>query len=416
MQPTAQQSLLALVLAGGEGRRLMPLTRERAKPAVPFGGRYRIIDFVLSNFVNSGYYQIKVLTQYKASSLITHITRGWQLAPILGHYVEPVPAQMRVGRDWFKGSADAVFQNLNLISDSRPETVAVFGADHIYKMDVRQMMAFHLEKEAELTIAAIPVPIDQGYQFGILEVDETGRMVDFVEKPENPPPMPGDPTMCLASMGNYLFRTDILVNEIVRDAGVADSAHDFGKSIIAPMVGRGAVYVYDFAKNAHPGMEEKERGYWRDVGTLDSYFDASMDLVEVTPTFNLYNRHWPIRTTYQHLPPAKFVFDFSEGNRRGVATDSLVSPGCIVSGASVRRSILAPSVHVHSWAQVDECVLGEGCEIGRGARVRRTVMDKFVTVDPGASIGYDLEHDRARGLVVTETGIVAVAKGTHITA
>ena len=416
MVPSVKPTLLALVLAGGEGRRLMPLTRDRAKPAVPFGGRYRIIDFVLSNLVNSGYYQIKVFTQYKASSLISHIARGWQLAPILGHYVEPVPAQMRVGRDWFKGSADAVFQNLNLISDTHPETVAVFGADNIYKMDVRHMESYHLEKGADVTIAAIPVPIEMGREFGILEVDTDGRMIDFVEKPENPPPMPGDPTRCLASMGNYMFRTDVLVNEIVRDAGLADSAHDFGKSIISPMVGRGSVFVYDFATNVHPGMEEKESGYWRDVGSLDSYFEASMDLVEVTPVFNLYNREWPIRTTYQHLPPAKFVFDYSEGDRRGHATDSLVSPGCIVSGATVRRTILAPSVHVHSWAQVDECVLGEGCEVGRSARIRRAIFDKFVRVDPGATIGYDPEHDRARGLVVTESGIVAVAKGTHVTA
>ena len=409
------QSLLALILAGGEGTRLLPLTRERAKPAVPFGGRYRLIDFVLSNFVNSGYYQIKVLTQYKASSLISHITRGWQLAPILGHYVEPVPAQMRVGRDWFKGSADAVFQNLNLISDNRPEHVAVFGADHIYKMDVRQMVAFHITKGADLTMAAIPVPIEEGHQFGILEVDADGRMVDFIEKPSNPPPMPGNPHMCLASMGNYLFRTDTLVKEIVRDAAMEDSAHDFGKSIITPMVGRAATYVYDFHQNHHPGMEEKERGYWRDVGTLRAYWEASMDLVEVTPIFNLYNHQWPIRTTYQHLPPAKFVFDHG-ADRRGLATDSLVSPGCIISGASVRRSILAPSVHLHSWARAEECVIGEACDIGRGAHLNRVILDKYVKVDPGAVVGVDPEHDRARGLLVDPSGLVAVPKGAHVPA
>lgn len=411
----ADTRLLALILAGGEGTRLMPLTRDRAKPAVPIAGRYRIIDFVLSNFVNSGYYQIKVLTQYKASSLISHITRGWQLAPILGHYVEPVPAQMRVGRDWFKGSADAVFQNLNLISDSMPDIVAVFGADHIYKMDVRQMVDLHTEKDADLTVAAIPVPIEQGSDFGIIEADAEGRIIGFVEKPANPPPMPGDPTRCLASMGNYLFRREVLVGEVVRDADRKDSAHDFGKSIIGPMVDSDkAVYVYDFDQNSPPGQEDKERGYWRDVGTLDAYWECSMDLVAVDPVFSLYNRAWPIRTTYQHLPPAKFVF--AESNRQGIATNSLVSPGCIISGGRVDQSILGPSVHVHSWAEVHRSVLGDGCNIGRKAMLRNAILDKFVTIDPGVHIGYDLEVDRARGLTVTPNGIVAVPKGTHVRA
>ena len=406
--------LLALVLAGGEGKRLMPLSRDRAKPAVPFGGRYRIIDFVLSNFVNSGFYQIKVLTQYKASSLISHITRGWQLAPILGHYVEPVPAQMRVGRDWFKGSADAVFQNLNLISDTQPELVAVFGADHVYKMDVRQMVDYHQEKSADLTVAAIPVPIDQGHAFGVIEANADGEIVGFWEKPENPPPMPGNPNYCLASMGNYLFKTDVLVNEIVRDASKADSAHDFGKSIVSTMVGEKRTYVYDFATNRHEGQEEKEFGYWRDVGTLDTYWEASMDLVAVNPIFNLYNRNWPIRSTYQHLPPAKFVLSNEVQNRRGYASDSLISPGCIVSGGWVDSSILATSVHVHSWAEITESVIGEGCDIGRRAKVNRAILDKFVRIDPNVQIGFDIEHDKQRGLTVTESGIVAVPKGMHI--
>jgi glucose-1-phosphate adenylyltransferase len=407
--------VLCMVLAGGEGTRLMPLTRDRAKPAVPFAGRYRLIDFVLSNLVNSGAFHIKVLTQYKASSLISHINRGWQLSPIMGHFVEPVPAQMRVGRDWFKGSADAIFQNLNLISDMQPETVAVFAADHIYKMDARQMFAFHRQKDADLTIAAIPVPIEQGHQFGILAVDNAGRMTDFVEKPSRPPAMPDNPKMCLASMGNYLFRTRTLVEEITRDAGLEQSAHDFGKSIITSMVGNRAVYVYDFTTNTHPGMEPKERGYWRDVGTLDAYWEASMDLVDVTPVFNLYNRLWPIRTTYQHLPAAKFVFDGVHTDRRGYATDSMVSPGCIVSGGWVHRSILAPSVRVHSYAQVTESVLGEGVDVGRHARIRRAILDKFVRVDPGATIGYDLERDRER-FTVSPEGVVAVPKGAHVEA
>lgn len=407
-------SLLALVLAGGEGTRLKPLTRERAKPAVPFGGRYRLVDFVLSNLVNSGYYQIKVLTQYKASSLISHITRGWQLAPIMGHYVEPVPAQMRVGRDWFKGSADAVFQNLNLIADSQPEIVAVFGADHIYKMDVSQMVAEHRAHDADLTLAALPVPAAQASAFGILKVDTDGRVLEFVEKPADPPEMPNRPGWCLASMGNYLFRTQNLVDEIVQDAQRHDSVHDFGRSIITNMVGRGRVYAYDFHQNTHPGMEPKERGYWRDVGTIDAYWEASMDLVEVTPIFNLYNRAWPIRTTYQHLPPAKFVFDLSTSERRGVATDSLISPGCIISGGRVHRSVLAPSVRVHSWASVEASVIGDSCDIARRAQIRNAVLDKFVRVGPGVRIGFDPEHDRARGLTVTPAGVVAVPKGMHL--
>ena len=409
-----QSRLLALILAGGEGKRLMPLSRDRAKPAVPFGGRYRIIDFVLSNFVNSGYFQIKVLTQYKASSLISHITRGWQLAPILGHYVEPVPAQMRVGKDWFKGSADAVFQNLNLISDTQPDVVAVFGADNIYKMDVRQMVNFHEENRADLTVAAIPVPIEQGSQFGIIETNEANEIIGFYEKPENPPAMPGNPDYCLASMGNYLFETSVLVNEIVTDARRADSAHDFGKNIVSKMVGRKRMFVYDFAKNRHPGQEEKEFGYWRDVGTLDAYWEASMDLVAVNPIFNLYNHQWPIRSTYQHLPPAKFVMSKHDENRFGYATDSLVSPGCIVSGGQVRYSILAPSVHIHSWAEVTESVLGEGCDIGRHAKLKRVILDKFVKIAPGVEIGFDRERDLARGLTVTDSGIIAVPKGTYI--
>ncbi len=407
--------LLALILAGGEGTRLKPLTLDRAKPAVSFGGQYRIIDFVLSNFVNSGYYQIKVLTQYKASSLITHLTRGWQLAPILGHYVEPVPAQMRVGRDWFKGSADAVFQNLNLVYDSKPDVVAVFGADNIYKMDVSHMVDYHIAKNSELTIAAIPVPIEQASQFGILSVDENGRMLDFVEKPEHPTPMPGKPGYCLASMGNYLFSTRFLIQEILRDAAISESAHDFGKSIISSVVGKEDIYVYDFMTNSHPGMEPKERGYWRDVGTLDSYWEASMDLVAVTPIFNLYNRDWPIRTVYHHLPPAKFVFDYSDSGRQGVAADSLVSPGCIISGGRVVRSVLSPAVRVHSWSLIEDSVIGEACVINRNARIKRAILDKFVEVDPGISIGYDLERDRERGFTITPSGIVAVAKGTHVT-
>jgi glucose-1-phosphate adenylyltransferase len=330
--------------------------------------------------------------------------------------VEAVPAQQRVGLDWFKGSADAVFQNLNLIRDARPDNVAVFGADHIYKMDVRQMVDFHETRGADLTVACIPIPIEQGSEFGILQVDADGHILDFVEKPANPPPMPGDPTRCLASMGNYIFRTDVLVDEIVRDATQAGSAHDFGKNIITRIVPSGRAYAYDFATNAHAGMEEKDRGYWRDVGTLDAYWEASMDLVAVSPIFSLYNRDWPIRTTYQHLPPAKFVFSSPQDDRTGFATDSMVSPGCIISGSYVSKCILGPAVMVHSYATVADSVLGDSCDIGRRAHIRRAILDKFVTVDPDARIGYDADHDRARGMHVTESGLVAVPKGLHVRA
>ena len=407
-------SLLAMIVAGGEGRRLMPLTRHRAKPAVPFAGHYRIIDFVLSNFVNSGYFQIKVLTQYKASSLISHIVRNWQLAPVLGQFVEPVPAQMRRGPDWFKGSADAVFQNLDIVDDTNPEIVAVFGADHIYKMDVSQMVDSHLDRDADLTIAAIPVPIEDGSRFGIIKADADGRLIDFVEKPDDPPPMPNDPTKCLASMGDYMFRTSTLIDEIVRDAAEPASAHDLGRSVITSMVGNDRVFVYDFLTNTHAGMESKGHGYWRDIGSLANYWRASMDLVAVTPIFNLYNREWPIRTGHQHLPPAKFVWDKRYSERTGTATDSIVSPGCIVSGGQVWRSVLAPSVHVHSFATIDESIIGEGVGIGRRAKIRRAILDKYVQVEPGAQIGYDLERDRAR-FTVTSEGIVAVERGTRVT-
>ena len=313
---------LAMILAGGAGTRLEPLTRERAKPAVPFGGRYRIIDFVLSNFANSGLYKVKVLTQYKSDSLNNHLSRTWRMTAFLGHYVEAVPAQMRTGLDWYKGSADAIYQNLNLISDEEPEQVFVFGADHVYRMDVRQMLDFHLEHRADCTVAAIPVPIEQGKDFGIIDVGPDGEMRGFVEKPKHPPPMPGNPAMCLASMGNYLFATETLVQEVVRDAARENSAHDFGKSILGELHQRARVFVYDFAKNEVPGMEPKERGYWRDVGDIDSYFEANMELVDVDPVFNLYNVRWPIFTQVQHYPPAKFVFADQATGRVGYATDS----------------------------------------------------------------------------------------------
>jgi len=406
--------LLAMILAGGEGRRLDPLTRERAKPAVPFGGRYRIADFVLSNFANSGILKMKVLVQYKSESLNAHIQRGWRLTALLDQYVEIVPAQMRVGPKWFEGSADAIYQNLNIITDEEPEFTFVFGADHVYRMDVRQMLEFHQAKKAELTIAAIPIPVAEAADFGIIEVDSDGRMIGFEEKPkQNPKTIPGDAARCLASMGNYLFTTDALVQEIVRDAGDPNSAHDFGKSIVTSMCGRKRVYVYDFAKNVVPGQNERERGYWRDVGSLDAYYQANMDLVAVDPTFSLYNDRWPIYTIQHNQPPAKFVFANVKDGRVGQATDSLISEGCIISGGQVNRSILSPRVRVNSYANVDDSILFEDVNIGRHCKLRRVIVDKHVEIPSGATIGYDLEKDR-RQFHVTESGIVVIPKGMRI--
>jgi glucose-1-phosphate adenylyltransferase len=405
---------LAMILAGGEGRRLDPLTRERAKPAVPFGGRYRIVDFVLSNFANSGLLRMKVLVQYKSESLNTHVQRAWRLTALLNEYVEIVPAQMRVGPKWFEGSADAIYQNLNIITDEEPEYTFVFGADHIYRMDVLQMMDSHLQNKADLTVAAIPIPVAEASDFGIIEVDSEGRMIGFVEKPRTgAKTMPGDPTRCLASMGNYLFTTDVLVQEIVRDAGDPESAHDFGKSIVAQMHQRKRVFVYDFAKNVVPGQTERERGYWRDVGSLDAYYQCNMDLVDVDPIFSLYNDRWPIYTIQYNYPPAKFVFANEKDGRVGRATDSLISEGCIISGGQVDRSILSPQVRINSYARVEGSILFENVKIGRHCRIRRAIIDKHVEIPAGTSIGYDLEEDKKR-FHVTETGIVVIPKGMRL--
>jgi glucose-1-phosphate adenylyltransferase len=406
--------LLAMILAGGEGRRLDPLTRERAKPAVPFGGRYRIVDFVLSNFANSGILKMKVLVQYKSESLNAHIQRGWRLTALLDQYVEIVPAQMRVGPKWFEGSADAIYQNLNIITDEEPEFTFVFGADHVYRMDVRQMLDFHKDKGADLTVAAIPIPVEEASDFGIIEVDAQGRMVGFDEKPKSgAKTMPGDPTRCLASMGNYLFTTEALVQEIVRDAGDPNSAHDFGKSIVSSMYQRKRVFVYDFAQNEVPGQGAKERGYWRDVGSLDAYFQSNMDLVAVDPVFSLYNDQWPIYTARHNFPPVKFVFNNERERRVGHATDSLVSEGCILSGGHANRSILGPRVRVNSYATVDECILFENVNIGRHCRIKRAIVDKHVDIPAHTTIGYDLEQDQKR-FFVTESGIVVIPKGMRI--
>jgi glucose-1-phosphate adenylyltransferase len=399
--------VLSVVLAGGEGRRMLPLTEERAKPAVPVGGRYRLIDFVLSNLVNSGLLKIKVLTQYKSDSLNTHIARGWRLPALLDLYVEIVPAQQRLGKEWFRGSADAMFQSLNIITDEDPDLVAVFGGDHIYKMDVNQMVDFHLDKEADVSVAAIPIPVSEAHAFGILEVASDGEIRAFVEKPDKAREIPGRPGFALASMGNYIFSTDMLIEELARDQASV-GAHDFGRNILPAMVGRRRAFAYDFSRNEIPGMSELERGYWRDVGTVDAYWRANMDFCSVTPTFDLYNPRWPVRTYNVQLPPAKFVF--AENLRMGIATDSLVSEGCIISGGRIDRTVLSPGVRINSYSHVEESILMDGVDVGRRARIRRAIVDKGVHVPPGMEIGYDHDHDRERGFTVSEEGVVVVPK------
>ena len=410
---SAKNRTLAMILAGGEGRRLAPLTADRAKPAVPFGGRYRIIDFVLSNFANSDILRMKVLTQYKSDSLNIHLSRGWRLSSALGQFVEAVPAQQRTGPEWYRGSADAIYQNLNLVTDENPDYVFVFGADHVYRMDTRQMLDFHVEQGADCTVAAIPVPIEQASQFGVITADPSGRMIDFQEKPEHPTPMVGDPSKVMASMGNYLFTTEALVREIVRDAG-KESAHDFGKSIISEMHKHTKVSVYDFATNTVPGQGPAEVGYWRDVGDLETYYESNMDLVSVDPKLSLYNERWPLYTAASaSAAPAKFVFNNQLDQRIGSATDSLVSEGCIISGGRIHRCILSPKVRVNSYSEVVDTILFEGVNVGRHSKIKRAIIDKNVDIPPGTTIGYDPLEDRRR-FFVSESGLVVVPKGTRL--
>jgi glucose-1-phosphate adenylyltransferase len=403
-----------MVLAGGEGKRLQPLTADRAKPAVPFGGNFRLVDFALSNLVNAGFLRIAVLTQYKSHSLDRHIATSWRLSPLLGNYVTPVPAQMRRGPRWFAGSADAIYQNMNLIADERPDYICVFGADHIYRMDPRQMVAQHLESGAGVTVAAIRVPIEHASDFGVIETAGDGRTISaFREKPSDPAGLPDAPDQVFASMGNYVFTADALIRAVTADAGDDASSHDIGGNLVPALVERGDARVYDFTQNDVPGVAERERGYWRDVGTLDAYYDSHMDLISVDPIFDLYNRDWPILSWPDPLPPAKFVFD-DEG-RRGHAVDSMICAGVVISGAVARRSILSPGAHLHSYSIVEDSILMQGTEIGRRAIVRRAILDKNVTVAPGAQIGVDPAADRER-FTVSASGVVVIPKGTRVEA
>ena len=410
-QTSSHLKVLGIVLAGGKGTRLYPLTRERAKPAVPFGGKYRIIDFVLSNFVNSGIHSIYVLTQFLSQSLLQHLSEGWQVGGLLkSHFIINVPAQMRSENEsWYRGTADAIYQNMNLIEQSDPHLVAIFGADHIYRMNVAAMIDFHRAKRADVTVAAIPVARSHAHEFGVIEVNEEGRIVAFHEKNPNAPTMPGDPHRVYASMGNYIFSTPMLLELLTADAKTPGSHHDFGKDILPRLAGKAPMYAYNFESNRIPGEVEDSVPYWRDVGTIEAYYEANMDLNNVKPDLNLYNREWPVRSTSYPDPPAKFVFE--EEGRRGEALDSIVSGGCILSGGLVRKSILGRGVRVHAGAEVEGCVIMDDCDIGRRAKLRRAILDKNIGIPEDTTIGYDLEADRARGWHVTESGIVVIGRG-----
>ncbi len=408
----AQPKVLSMVLAGGEGKRLAPLTADRAKPAVPFGGDYRLIDFALSNLVNGGYLRIVVLTQYKSHSLDRHIAITWRMSPLLGNYVTPVPAQMRRGPRWYAGSSDAIFQSLNLVHDERPEYVIVFSADHIYRMDPRQMVEQHVASGAGVTVAGIRVPREEATAFGVIETAEDGRRIRaFREKPADPQGLPDAPDQAYASMGNYVFTTSTLVEAVTLDAADSRSNHDLGGNVLPMLVERGEAEVYDFADNEVPGATDRDRAYWRDVGTLDAYYEAHMDLISVHPVFNLYNDRWPILTWHEPLPPAKFVFD--EDRRRGQALDSMVSAGVIVSGGTVRRSVLSPGVKVSPGALVEGSVVMHGAEVGEGAVARNAIVDKNVRIADGARVGVDRERDRER-FVLSAGGVVVIGKGQKV--
>jgi glucose-1-phosphate adenylyltransferase len=400
--------VLGIVLAGGEGKRLMPLTADRAKPAVPFGGTYRLVDFVLSNLINSGYLRVCVLSQYKSHSLDRHISLTWRMSSLVGDYVTSVPAQQRRGPRWYQGSADAIYQSFNLLYDEEPEYVVVFGADHVYRMDASQMVEAHIDGGAGLTVAGIRVPRESATEFGVIDTGPAGNRIEaFLEKPADPPGVPDSPDEAFASMGNYVFSIDVLIEALQLDAAEDESHHDMGGNIVPMLVKEGVAQVYDFRDNVVPGSTERDRGYWRDVGTLDSYHDAHMDLVSIEPIFNLYNRQWPIMTNHPQLPGAKFVLG-------GEAHDSIVAPGVVISGAVVDDCVLSPGVRMNQGAVVEGCVIMENTIVGAGAVVRRAILDKNVVVPDGAEIGVDHVADRERGFTVSTGGIVVLGKGQEV--
>ena len=400
--------VLAFVLAGGEGTRLFPLTKERAKPAVPFGGKYRLVDFVLSNLVNSGIYSIYVVIQFRSQSLLQHLSDGWRLGSLFkSEFIVPVPAQMRSeGKDWYRGTADAIHQNINLIEQSAPNIVCIFGADHIYRMNIRDMIEFHERKRAHVTVAAIQVDKKFSKEFGVIETTNGNRIVGFHEKNPDAPTMPGDPSKVFASMGNYIFSTDMLLKLVEEDQEDPNSSHDFGKDILPKAIKRCEMFAYDFMSNKIPGELPSKLPYWRDVGTLDAYYEANMDLRSIEPELNLFNRQWPLRTAGYSDPPAKFAFD--EDNRRGQAIDSVIAGGCIISGGLVRDSVIGRHVFVHTGAEVDSCIVFDDCDIGRRAKLRRCILEKHVRIAPDSVIGYDLEKDKEK-YFVTDSGIVVIS-------
>ncbi|HWO40968.1 MAG TPA: glucose-1-phosphate adenylyltransferase [Candidatus Eisenbacteria bacterium] len=406
--------ILGIVLAGGRGERLYPLTQDRAKPAVPFGGKYRIIDFVLSNFVNSGILSIYVLTQFKAQSLLEHLDKGWRTTDFLGdHFITPVPAQMRMGKDWYLGTADSVYQNLFLIERHDPKLVAVFGADHIYRMNIRQMIDDHQRQGADVTVAALPARIYEAREFGVMQIDDEWRIVGFEEKPKHPKPIPGEPELALVSMGNYIFSTDVLVQALHDAAKKPHSHHDFARDVLPALIHERRVCAYDFRKNRVPSIQKgEEPSYWRDLGTIEAYYEANMDLRSIDPSFNLYNRSWPLRTVGYGDPPAKFVFD--EDGRRGLAIDSIVAEGTIISGGTVRGSVIGRNVRIHSYTLIEDSIILDWSEIGRGCRIRHAIIDKSNVIASGTEIGYDLEKDRER-FYVSESGIVVLPRAQRRT-
>ena len=406
--------VLAVIMAGGKGTRLEPLTSYRAKPAVPFAGKYRLIDFVLSNFVNSGIYSIYVLTQFMSQSLSEHLRDAWSFGTVQrDHFISTVPAQMRLGESWYRGTADSIYQNMYLVEEHRPEMVAVFAGDHIYRMDVMQMVRYHNEREADVTVAVVPMPIEQASEFGVAVVDNYWRIVGFQEKPAVPSPAPGNPHMALVSMGNYIFNRKVLGEVLAEDANCKDSQHDFGHDILPSVTKDKTVFAYDFRRNRVPGTATggEYNAYWRDVGTLDSYWATHMDLRAVQPSFNLYNHEWPIRTANCWHPPAKFVHE--EGGRVGRAINSIVNDGCIISGGTVRGSVLGKHVRVNSYCELIDSVVLDGVHVGRGARIRRAIIDQDSHIESGVSIGFDVAEDRKR-FHVTEAGIVVVSRGSHV--